>query len=441
MAEAPTSETISTRLQQIANRAGSAPEMAFNNLSHLIDRDLLMEAFRRTRKDGGPGVDGQTAAVYAVDLEANLLDLLNRVKTGRYRAPAVRRVHIPKDDRGNPRPIGIPTFEDKLLQRATAMLLSAIYEQDFYPCSYGFRPRRSAHQALQTLWEGTTSMGGGWVLEVDIRKFFDNLDHQQLRSILDLRVRDKGIRRLIGKWLNAGVLEGVELSYPEAGTPQGGVISPLLANVYLHEVLDKWFKLQVIPCLRGRAEMFRYADDFVIVFQEERDARSVAAVLPKRFAKYGLSLNEEKTRLVQFVRPSRSTKGTRPEPGTFDFLGFTHHWGLSRYGKPVVKRRTAKTRLRRALKAVSQWCATNRHLRLGEQQLTLRRKLQGHYNYYGITGNYPMLHCFHQQVIRVWKDWLNSRSQKPTLTWEKMWRKVVALFPMPKPRVVKSVYA
>jgi group II intron reverse transcriptase/maturase len=235
--------------------------MVFTTLAHHIDVDWLREAYRRTRKDGARGVDGQTAADYASNLEDNLRSLLDRAKSGTYRAPPVRRVHIPKGDGKQTRPIGIPTFEDKVLQRAVAMILEAVYEQDFQDFSYGFRPGRSAHQALQALHKGLARMAGGWVLEVDIRKFFDTLDHEHLREILRRRVRDGVLLRLIGKWLNAGVLEGLELSYPESGTPQGGVISPLLANIYLHEVLDEWFVRDVKPRLNGPAFLVRYADD------------------------------------------------------------------------------------------------------------------------------------------------------------------------------------
>lgn len=440
MAQAPTSEAISTRLQQIADRARSAPDMAFTNLAYHIDMDLLREAYRRTRKSGAPGVDGRTAEEYGANLETNLLDLLDRVRSGRYRAPAVRRVNIPKDDRGNTRPIGIPTFEDRVLQRAVAMVLSAVYEQDFLDCSYGFRPGRSAHQALDALWKESMAMGGGWVLEVDIRKFFDNLDHRHLRDILDLRVRDKGIRRLIGKWLNAGVLEGLELSYPDSGTPQGGVISPLLANVYLHEVLDRWFEEQVKPRLRGAACLIRYADDFVMVFAEERDARSVAAVLPKRLARFGLSVNEDKTRLVRFGRPSsEGGEGSRHEPETFDFLGFTHYWSRSRKGWPVVKRRTAGSRLRRALKRVAEWMRRNRHRPLREQHRVLCWMMRGHFNYFGITCNSAMLGKFHEEVIRLWKKWLSRRSQRAWVNWQRM-RAWLRVFPLPRPVIVHSVY-
>jgi group II intron reverse transcriptase/maturase len=258
--------------------------MVFTTLAHHIDMDFLGEAYRRTRKDGAAGVDGQTAADYAGKLEENLRSLLERFKSGRYEAPPVRRVHIPKGDGTKTRPIGIPTFEDKVLQRAVTMVLEAVYEQDFLDCSYGFRPNRSAHEALQTLWEGTMEMHGGWVLEMDIQGFFDSLDHQHLRGFLDQRVRDGVLRRAIDKWLKAGVLEDGAVVHKEGGTPQGGVVSPLLANVYLHEVLDRWFEADVKPRLKGRGFLIRYADDAVMVFSLESDARKVMTVLAKRFA-------------------------------------------------------------------------------------------------------------------------------------------------------------
>src|SRR5262245_13506833 len=276
MAGASEPVDVSTKRQRIAQLARQSPEMGFTSPAYFIDIDWLREAYRRTRKDGAVGVDGQSGADYAVDLEGNLRSLLDRAKSGAYQAPPVRRVHIPKAGSATEtRPLGIPTFEDKVLQRAVVMALEAVYEQDFKDCSYGFRPGRSAHQALRDLWQQTMQSGGGWVLEVDIRKFFDTLDHAQLRGLLRRRVRDGVLLRLIDKWLNAGVLEAGSLSYPEAGTPQGGVISPLLANVYLHYVLDEWFEQEVKPRLRGRAFLIRYADDFVIGFTDAADAQRV----------------------------------------------------------------------------------------------------------------------------------------------------------------------
>ncbi len=263
-------------------------------------------------------------------------------------------MQIPKGDGSKTRPIGIPTFEDKVLQRAVLMVLEAVYEQDFYDFSYGFRPKRSAHQALDSLWHRLMDVHGGWVLEADISSFFDTLDHKILRSFLDQRVRDGVIRKMIDKWLKAGVLEDGQLRRTTDGTPQGGVISPLLANIYLHEVLDRWFVEQVQPRMRGPAHLIRYADDFVMVFATESDARRVMEVLPKRFAKYGLTLHPEKTRLIEYGRTQGPRNGGGGgKPPTFDFLGFTHYWGKSRKGKLVVKRKTARRRFARSLKRVS----------------------------------------------------------------------------------------
>jgi group II intron reverse transcriptase/maturase len=435
MGETPGSQTVSTKLQRIAKLAKDAPEMAFTTLAHHVDVEWLREAHRRTRKDGAVGVDGQTAASYAAELESNLQSLLERAKSGAYHAPPVRRAHIPKGDGSETRPIGIPTFEDKVLQRAVAMLLEAIYEQDFHDFSYGFRPGRSAHQALETLRSGTMQMAGGWVLEVDIRKFFDTLDHEHLREILRRRVRDGVLLRLIGKWLNAGVLEGPELSHPDAGTPQGGVISPILANIYLHEVLDEWLVRDVRPRLHGQATLVRYADDFVIVFAQEEDARRVLRVLPERFGKYGLTLHPNKTRLVSFQRPNRSSDKDDDDPGTFDLLGFTHHWGLSRKGFWVVKKRTAGDRMTRALRHVRQWCRDHRHLPITEQWKTLCRKLRGHNAYYGITPNSDGIRRFRRGVIRAWREWLSRRSNRAHVTWPAMLR-LLEIFPLPQPRIV-----
>src|SRR5512143_3214913 len=386
----PSPDPISTRQRRIAELARQAPQAALTTLAHHIDIDWLKEAYRRTRQDGAVGVDGQTAADYAADLEGNLRSLLDRAKSGRYQAPSVRRVHIPKGTGPENRPIGIPTFEDKVLQRAVAMVLEAVYEQDFRDGSYGFRPGRSAHQALETLRQRLMEVRGGWVLEIDIRKFFDALDHRHLQAILRQRVRDGVLLRLIGKWLNAGVLEDGCVTHPETGSPQGGVVSPVLANAYLHEVLDTWFEETVKPRLRGRAYLIRYADDAVLVFETEGEARRVLDVLPKRFGRYGLTLHPEKTRLVPFQRPrpiARTGAERGERPGTFDFLGFTHHWGRTRTGSWAVKRKTARGRFRRSLRSIALGCREHRHLSIREQWVALTAKLRGHYAYYGITGN------------------------------------------------------
>jgi group II intron reverse transcriptase/maturase len=405
--------------------------MVFTTLAHHIDEEWLREAHRLTRKDGAAGVDEQTAQEYAANLEENLASLHERLKSGTYRAPPVKRVHIPKGDGSKTRPIGIPTFEDKVLQRAVAMVLEAVYEQDFLDCSFGFRPGRSAHMALERLWKRAMQIGAV-VLEVDIQAFFDSLDHGHLRSFLDQRVRDGVLRRAIDKWLKAGVLEEGSVSYPETGTPQGGVISPLLANVYLHEVIDKWFASEVQPRLNGSAELVRYADDFVIVFSSEVDARKVMDVLPKRLAKYGLTMHPTKTRLVAF-RPPRP--GKEP-PGTFDFLGFTHFWSQAKSGNWVIRRKTARGRFNRALKRIGEWCRTHLHHDVRWQHAHLCRALRGHYGYYGLIGNSRSLGTYQYRVALVWVKWLNRRSQRRA-----SWAQLLALlrrFPLPSPRVARA---
>jgi group II intron reverse transcriptase/maturase len=435
---------VSTKLQRIAQLAKEDPKRALTTLSHHIDLEFLREAFRRTRKDGATGVDDQTAEEYELCLEANLRTLLDRFKSGTYRAPPVRRVHIPKGDGKKTRPIGIPTFEDKLLQRAVSMVLEAIYEQEFYPFSYGFRPRRGPHDALQLLRDGLMAMGGGWVLEVDIKSFFDTLDHGHLRAFLDQRVRDGVLRRAIDKWLKAGVLEDGKLSYPDEGSPQGGVISPILANIYLHEVLDRWFEETVKPRLRGKAFVVRFADDFLIAFSLESDARRVHEVLPRRFEKFGLTIHPEKTRLVRFFRPRRDSTGTGQDsqggsPGSFVLLGFTHFWSRSLQGNWVIKRRTASSRFRRALGRIDDWCRQNRHVAIKEQQRQLSLKLHGHYGYYGITGNSHAIGRFRYWVGRMWRRWLNRRSQHARMPWDKF-NRLLKAYPLPPARCVHSVF-
>jgi len=442
MAERLSSTTVSTKRKRIAQLAKQMPTVALTSLSHHIDVDWLREAYRRTRKDGAVGVDGQTAAEYEPNLESNLQSLLDRAKSGdHYRAPPVRRVYIPKGDGSKTRPIGIPTLEDKVLQRAVVMAMEAVYEQDFLSCSFGFRPGRSAHHALGALREQAMAMGGGWVLEADIKSFFDSVSHGALQDIVRQRVRDGVLLRLIGKWLNAGVMEQGCVYHPKTGTPQGGVISPLLANIYLHEVLDMWFEHQVKPRLKGRAFLVRYADDFVIVFEQEGDARRVLDVLPKRFGKYGLQLHPEKTRLVRFQRPqgrSNPKGGDGSCAESFDLLGFTLYWGRSRKGYWVMKSKTAKSRFSRALHRISVWCRVNRHSPIPEQHRMLSLKLRGHYAYYGVPGNSRALSGFLYNVQRSWRKWLFRRSRKARQSWEWM-NRLLERFPLPMPRIVHPI--
>ena len=433
--ETQDSRDVSTRLRRIAEVARAHPSEALKTLSHHIDETWMKEAYARTRKDGAAGIDEETAKEFALNLDERLAALLEQFRAGTYYAPPVRRVHIPKE--GGTRPIGIPTFEDKVLQRAVTMVLEAVYEQSFLDCSYGFRPQRSAHQALDALWRASMNAGGGWILEVDIKSYFDTIDRAQLAAILDQRVKDGVIRRAIGKWLNAGVMEDGAVRRFALGTPQGGVISPMLANIYLHEVLDVWFEREVKPRLNGPATLIRFADDFVIVLRLEEDARRLMAVLPKRFEKYGLKLHPEKTRLVRFQASRSDRKGDGDDPGSFDFLGFTHYWGKSRKGNWVIKRKTSKRRFARAIKRVWQWCRAHRHDAVSEQQKQLNRKLVGHYSYYGITGNFEALSCFAYRVRRAWRYWLDRRSQRGRMKWDRF-NELLKRHPLAPPQIMHS---
>jgi len=429
-------EHVSTNQERIAKLARGNPAMAFTSLNHYLDYAWVRYAYECTRKDGAVGVDGQTAEQYAANLEQNLLSLIDRLKSGRYKAPPVRRHYIEKSD-GGQRGLGIPCFEDKVAQRAIVMLLEPIYEQDFLHCSFGFRPGRSAHQALQAVWRGIMGRGGRWVLDVDVRKYFASIAHAKLREFLARRVTDGVVRRLIDKWLKAGVLEEGQLFYPEAGTPEGGVASPLLANIYLHYVLDEWFAEQVQPRLKGPAILVRYCDDFVALFAHKADAERVLAVLEKRLGKYGLQLHSEKTRMVDFRAPASSqhTGGDGIAATTFNFLGFTHVWARTRKGRAIVQRRTAKARFARAINAIDQQCRSMRHWLLREQHKRLGQMLQGHYAYFGISGNYERLANLHHQARRCWQKWLSRRSNHSRVTWAAFARILKAL-PLPRPRII-----
>jgi RNA-directed DNA polymerase len=441
MGETLGSQTVCTKLERIAKLAKQVPA-PLTTLAHHIDIEWLREAHRRTRKDGARGVDGQSGEQYEQDLEVNLAGLLGRVKAGTYRAPPVRRVYIPKGD-GQQRPLGIPTYEDKVLQRAVAMVLEAVYEQEFLDCSYGFRPGRSAHQALGALRDTVMEMKGAWVLEVDVQKYFDTIDHEHLRTVLHRRIGDGVILRLISKWLHAGVMEDGERKRTDSGTPQGGVISPMLANIFLHDVLDTWFEREVRPRLHGRAKLVRFADDFVIAFEQEGDAHRVKEVLPKRFGRFGLTLHPEKTRLVRFQPPPHDRKdddGDGGGPGTFDLLGFTLYWARSARGYWVVQVKTAKSRVSRTLTRLSDWCRRNRHLSVAVQWKQLTTKLRGHYAYFGIIGNAKALFAVDHAAYRIWRMWLNRRSQRARVTWGAMTR-LIRRHPLPRLPVLRSLRA
>jgi group II intron reverse transcriptase/maturase len=408
--------------------------VSLTTLAHHIDIDWMKEAWRRTRKDGAPGVDGQSAQQYAEKLDENLRELLERAKSGdHYRAPPVRRVHIPKGDGRTTRPIGIPTLEDKVLQRAVAMVVEAVYEQEFLPCSYGFRPNRSAHDAIREIRNRMRVMRGGWVLEADIEKFFDSVDHAHLRAIVRQRIGDGVLLRLIGKWLKAGVMEEGAVHYPDAGTPQGGVISPLLANIFLHEVLDKWWTGEVQPRMRGETHLVRYADDFVMLFETEHDARRVLEVLALRLGKFGLRLHPDKTRLLEF-RPEPPSDD-EPRRRSFDLLGFTLFWAKSIRGRGwYVSAKTSRRSFSRSLKRIRTWLKLHRHDPVRQQRAKLIIKLRGHDRYFGVATNYHALERLRWWVMLAWWKALRRRSRGvPRL---RTYVRFCSLFALPRPRTL-----
>ena len=410
--------------------------MVFDNVYCLIDVDFLREAHRLTRKNAAPGVDKVTAKQYAEDFEENLRDLHERLRSNRYVAPPGERVWIDKEG-GKQRPISKACFEDKIVQRAVVMIMQAIFDHDFHEFSHGFRKGHSQHQALQELREKCMKLNIRWIVDADVSGYFDSIDRRLLREFIERRVKDGGILRLIGKWLNAGVVEAGTLTHPETGTPQGGVASPMLSNVFLHYVLDAWFVQDVQPRMKGRCFLLRFADDFIIGFEMKDDARRVMEVLPKRFSRFKLTIHPEKTVLVEFKPPPFREKSTAGK-GTFDFLGFTHYWAMSRRGYWVIKRKTIGKRLRRFMKAIWQWCRANRHEYINEQYRTLCSKLLGYYQYYGIRSNYKQLEVAFEHTIRAWRYWLSRRSQRNQISWLKFMATLRDKLPLPKPRIVHN---
>jgi group II intron reverse transcriptase/maturase len=439
MTDARTTGNMSTGLTKVVERAKRDPNTQFNSLAHLLDVNALERAFDRIRKDAAVGVDGVTKEAYAQKLEENLRGLHERLRTMKYRHQPIRRVHIPKAP-GKTRPIGISSIEDKIVQGALSEVLGAIYEQDFLPCSYGFRPNLGPHDALRALNSMVFREGMGWILEADIQAFFDSVVRAKLREMLQIRVVDGSLLRLIGKCLRVGVLDGEQLTTPNEGTAQGSILSPLLGNVYLHYVLDLWFEREVQPRLRGRARLIRYADDFVIGFSHKEDAEHVLGAVRERVEAHGLTLHPDKTRLVQF-RPTGDGKPKDAPRTTFDFLGFTMHWRRSRWGGWALGMKTRKARIQRALTALNDWCRRHRHQPLKDQHAKLARSLRGHYGYFGVNGNIRSLKQVLQRAKRIWLFWLRRRSQRGRrLTWERF-SKYLGRFALPTPRIAVRIWA
>jgi RNA-directed DNA polymerase len=420
-----------TFLRAIAEKAYQNKHQRFGDLYRWLNRDVLRLCFYRLRKEAASGVDGVTFQEYAKHLEANLTDLEGRLKRKAYRARLVRRKYIPKGG-GKLRPLGIPVLEDKLLQMAVTQILLAIYEMEFLPCSYGYRPGVGAHDAIGALTRELQFGGHHFVVEADIKGFFDHIRWDWLERMLEQRINDGALLNLIRKWLRAGILEeDGQVIHPQTGTPQGGVISPVLANIYLHYALDLWFERVVKPKQRGRCRLIRYADDFVACFEYRHEAEAFEAELKTRLAKFGLEVAADKTKTLRFGRNGG------PHNGRFDFLGFEFYWEPDRKGRPQVKRRTATKKHLAAMQRMREWIKKHRAQPQRKLLRTLGTKLRGTWNYYGLIGNYRRMQLLYQETCRTLYKWLNRRSQRKSLTWPEVDRLLVR-FQVPPPRILEK---
>ena len=422
---------MSTVEMQIAERLRKYPDEALTNLNQFIDEDLLEECFQLLNKHSAAGVDGQTWRDYNENRKEKIAQLHAAFKKGTYRAPNIRRVYIPKGD-GKDRPLGLPTIEDKILQTAVTKVLSVIYEPIFSNSSYGFRPGKSQHQALEELFRQVSFKGKRYIIDADMQNYFGSINHQCLREFLDRKIKDGVVRKMIDKWLKAGVLEEDQVAYPTEGTPQGGTISPLLSNIYLHYVLDEWFEGEVQPRMKGSSFLIRFADDFLLGFTNEEDARRVMEVLPKRMARYRLSLHPEKTKLVRL-----DTEVQDRSNRTFDFLGFTHHMGTSLKGMRILKRQTSRKKFKASLLKMKEWLNENRHGQLEGIVAELNRKLRGYYEYYGITFNGRRLQEYYDQVQKLLYRSVN-RCGGRHLTWEAFAQRIKVWCPLLRPKLYHS---
>jgi len=425
-------EKVSTVEMQIAARSGKHLEEGLTNLNQFIDEEFLMACFQTLNRQSAAGVDEQSWKDYHEQIKERIPPLLASFRSGTYKAPPVRRTYIPKED-GTRRPLGIPTIEDKLLQTAVSKVLTPVYEGIFHSGSYGFRPGRSQHQALEALYKEVSLKGKRFIIDADIKNYFGTINLVQLREFLDHKIKDGVIRKMVDKWLKAGVREEGQVSYPSMGTPQGGSISPLLSNIFLHYVLDDWFVKEIQPRLAGESFIIRYADDFLLGFTHESDAQRVKEVLFKRFEKYGVALHPEKTKMIVL--------NNNQDENTFDFLGFTHYMGKSRKGYPILRRRTSKKKLKSALKKMNQWLRENRHAYTFEGLIAeLNRKLDGYYEYYGITFNSRSLRKYYAQTKRLLFTWINRRGNQLRIHWDRYVLRINIWSPLRKPTIRHSFF-
>lgn len=425
-------EQMATKLTIIADRAKEDSRLRFTSLVHLLNGDFLKQCYMELKKDKAPGIDRVTAEEYGRNLEENIKDLVARLKAKQYKPQPVRRAYIPKPN-GDKRPLGIPTVEDKIVQIGIKKILEAIYEQDFMDVSYGFRPKRSPHDALDALDKAIATKRTNYIVDMDIEKYFDTIDHKWMMEFLRQRIADPNLLRLIARFLRAGVMEEGKHLQADKGTPQGGNLSPLLSNIYLHYVLDLWFEKKVKKAMKGYAELIRFADDFIVCFQAEREAQTFGEELKGRISKFGLRISETKSKIVGFGRYAKKAEA-------FDFLGITHYCTKTRSGKYNVGRKTSGKKLRQKLVGMNGWLKQNRNrMELKEWWQILRQKLLGHYRYYGIRGNIRGLQSYRTQVIRLAYKWVNRRSQKRSYTWEQF-NRWMRYNPLPNPKIYHKPY-
>jgi len=421
---------MQTSLQGIAKKAKLNKRHRFRDLYRLLNEENLLDSWKYLNNRAASGVDRVSTKEFEINLLSNIQGLVTSLKEKRYRAKLVRRVNIPKEN-GKHRSLGIPTIGDKLIQKAVARILEAIYEQDFLICSYGYRPTVGAKDAVRDI--STTLVRGryGYILDADLEGFFDHINHQWLLKMLEERIDDKPFINLIAKWLKAGVLStDGRILHPVTGTPQGGIVSPILANIYLHYVLDLWFEKKVKPNCRGEVYLCRYADDFICALRFKDDAEELYKALVKRLEKFGLSLSQDKTRIIKFSRFEKDSNNY------FEFLGFGFRWGTSRKGKDIIKRRTSRKKLLSSLKKFTLWCRKCRNLRLRVIFKLLNVKLRGYYNYYGVIGNFTSLQMFFFQAMRILYKWLNRRSQKRSFCYN-IFNQITRFYNIEKPRITE----
>lgn len=430
----------STKLSSLSVRARENPREKFTSLAHRLTGDFLRECFRELKRNKASGVDGVTVEEYEVNLEGNLKGLVGRLKAKRYRPKPVRRVYIPKP-KGGKRPLGIPVVEDRIVQMGLKKMLEPIFEVDFLDVSYGFRPGRNGHQAIEVLDQTVMRRPVNWIVDMDIEKFFDRVDHKWMMKFLEVRIADPNILRLIGRFLRAGVMEDGKYSQVDRGTPQGGILSPLLANLYLHYCLDLWFEKRVKRELRGYARFIRYADDFVVSFEKAEEAEEFGRVLRQRLGKFGLAVSEEKSQIISFGRhPYYLARKEGKRLKTFDFLGFTHYCTKTRKGYFMLGRKTSRARYRQKLKETNRWLKDVRNmLKMDDWWNVLKMKLSGHYRYYGVSGNMRDLKAFYHQTVKLAYKWINRRSQKKSYNITQFF-KMLKYKPLPKPKIYHHIY-